>query len=225
MEKFAVLFDMDGLMMDTERMARVAWTRALSEHGYRLDETNYLRMVGRTVQDARFILGELFGPEIPFQQVFDQRQAYYDADINENGIPIKPGLLDLLSFLEANELPKAVASSTPCWFATHKLARAELDARFSAIICGDMVANGKPAPDLFLEAARRIDMAPQHCVVLEDSEAGIIAASAAGMVPLMVPDLKQPTPEIRALAYRVLPSLNDVIPLMVEFLQNGLPVR
>jgi HAD superfamily hydrolase (TIGR01509 family) len=220
---FAVLFDMDGLMLDTERMARVAWKRALAEQGYQLDDHNYLRMVGRTVQDARLILRELFGQELPFQKVFDMRQAYYDADIEQNGIPIKPGLLELLDFLEAQLVPKAVASSTPCWFATHKLARAGIDARFKAIVCGDMVTQGKPAPDLFLEAARQIAMPPERCVVLEDSEAGITAAHAAGMVPVMVPDLKQPTPEILALAYRVLPSLYEVIPLMGEFIQVGLP--
>ncbi len=223
MGPFAVLFDMDGLMLDTERMARVAWTRALAEQGYQLDDKNYLRMVGRTVQDARQILGDLFGEDLPFQTVFDRRQAYYDADIEENGIPIKPGLLELLEFLEARQIAKAVASSTPCWFARHKLARAGIDHRFQAIVCGDMVARGKPAPDLFLEAARQIAAPPERCVVMEDSEAGIIAAHAAGMAPVMVPDLKQPTPEILSLAYRVLPSLSDAIPLMEEFIKDGLP--
>ncbi len=223
MGKFGVLFDMDGLMLDTERMARMAWTRALAEHGLQLDNASYLRMVGRSVQDARQILGEIFGPDLPFQRVFDQRQAYYDADIDENGIPLKPGLLELLSFLEAHDIPKAVASSTPCWFASRKLAHAGIERRFSATVCGDMVAHGKPAPDLFLEAARRINLPPERCVVLEDSEAGIVAAHTAGMVPVMIPDLKQPAPEIRELAYRVLPSLEEVIPLMEEFISMGLP--
>ena len=223
MEKFGVLFDMDGLMLDTERMARVAWIRALDEQGYRLEDSVYLRMVGRTVQDARLILGEIFGSDLPFQQVFDMRQAYYDADIEENGIPLKPGLLQLLAFLEANHITKAVASSTPCWFAGRKLARAGIETRFQTMVCGDMVAAGKPAPDLFLEAARRIAIPPERCVVLEDSEAGIIAADAAGMVALMVPDLKEPAPEIHALAYRVLPSLQEAIPLFEGFLRDGLP--
>ncbi|RPJ42856.1 MAG: HAD family phosphatase, partial [Chloroflexi bacterium] len=125
--------------------------------------------------------------------------------------------------LEDNHIPKAVASSTPCWFALRKLTRAGIERRFLTTVCGDMVARGKPAPDLFLEAARRMDLLPGQCVVLEDSEAGIVAAHAAGMIPLMIPDLKQPTPEIRALAYRVLPSLYEVIPLMEVFLLNGLP--
>lgn len=225
MNKLAVLFDMDGLMLDTERMARVAWKRALLERGYPIDDAVYLRLVGRTVADAKLILGEIFGPELPFQEIFDLRQSYYDLDIEQNGIPVKAGLFELLDYLETNLIPKAVASSTPAWFARHKLARAGIDQRFQAIVCGDMVSRGKPFPDLFLEAARQIDALPQDCVVLEDSEAGILAAHRAGMLPLMVPDLKQPDPEVRELAYRVLPSLSEATSLIQTFLQEGLPAR
>ena len=225
MNKIAVLFDMDGLMLDTERMARVAWKRALLERGFPIDDATYLRLVGRTVHDAQVILSEIFGPELPFQEIFDLRQSYYDLDIEQNGIPVKPGLFELLDYLETNLIPKAVASSTPTWFAHHKLARAGIDSRFLAIVCGDMVSRGKPFPDLFLEAARQIDAAPQDCVVFEDSEAGVLAAHRAGMLPVMVPDLKQPVPEIREMAYRVLSSLNDGLPLMAEFLRAGLPTQ
>lgn len=223
MASFAVLFDMDGLMLDTERMARKAWTRALAENGYALEDADYLRIVGRTVQDAEMILKGFFGADMPFQAVFDLRQAYYEADIEANGIPLKPGLENLLAFLTIYQIPRAVASSTPGWFARHKLSVTKIDHHFQAVVCGDMVAAGKPAPDLFLEAARQIAIPPERCVVLEDSEAGILAAHAAGMTPVMIPDLKPPTPEIRGLAYRVLPSLEEVIPLMAEFSQDGLP--
>jgi HAD superfamily hydrolase (TIGR01509 family) len=214
MNSLAVIFDMDGLMLDTERMARKAWTRALSEHGMQLDEPSYLRMVGRTVQDAELILEEIFGSALPFISVFNQRQLYYEQDIAENGIPMKPGLLELLSFLEEKQIVKAVGTSTPCWFATVKLEHAQLSQRFSTVVCGDDVARGKPAPDLFLEAARRIGFAPEQCIVLEDSEAGILAAASAGMLPIMIPDIKQPTAEIQEIAYRILPSLCEVIPLI-----------
>lgn len=225
MKKIAVLFDMDGLMLDTERMARVAWKRALLERGFQIDDQDYLRLIGRTVPDAQMILQEVFGSELPFQEIFDQRQSYYDLDIEQNGIPVKTGLFELLDFLETHLVSKAVASSTPAWFARYKLARVGIEQRFQAIVCGDMVERGKPFPDLFLEAARQLDVAPQDCVVLEDSEAGVLAAHRAGMVPLMVPDLKQPAPEVREMAYRVLPSLVEVLPLMEVFLRDGLPDR
>ena len=223
MDSFAVIFDMDGLMLDTERMARKAWTRALVESGFTLDEDSYLRLIGRTVQDAEMILGEIFGSTLPFQQVFNKRQAYYDEDIEINGIPVKPGLMELLDYLEDREVVKAVASSTPCWFAGKKLARVGIDQRFRAVVCGDDVALGKPAPDLFLEAARRIAFNPERCIVLENSEAGIQAAFAARMLPIMVPDLKQPLPEVKLLAFQVLPTLHEVIPLMEKWITTGLP--
>lgn len=223
MEPFAVLFDIDGLMLDSERIARVAWTRALADYGYHLAPTDYLGMIGRTVEDAHQILDGLFGTGVPFQQVFDRRQVYYEAHIDSDGLPVKPGLLDLLDFLEANQITKAVASSTPSWFARRKLEKTGLLARFSTLVCGDMIPRGKPFPDLFLEAARRIGFAPRQCLVLEDSEAGIRAACGGGMLPVMIPDIKPPSPEVAALAYRVLPSLTDVIGLTQGFLCDGLP--
>lgn len=223
MDRFAVLFDMDGLMLDSERMARAAWTNAMADHGYQLENEHYVRLLGRTARDAREILSGIFGSELPFDAVYQQRQVYYDADIETNGISVKPGLAELLDFLEANHITKVVATSTPSWFALRKLGKVGILDRFTAVVCGDMVERGKPFPDVFLEAARRIDLAPEDCVVLEDSEAGILAAHSAGMQAIMIPDLKPPTPEIQALAYRVLPSLYEVIPLFEEFLQSGLP--
>src|SRR5512144_2395011 len=97
---FAVLFDMDGLMLDTERMARRAWTSALAAHGYEMDEPSYLRLLGRTTGDVEQILRELFGPELPFVEIYQLRTTNYQADIAAGGIRIKPGLLELLDFLE-----------------------------------------------------------------------------------------------------------------------------
>lgn len=223
MDLFAILFDIDGLMLDSERMARVAWTHALADFGYHLTASDYLGMIGRTIDDAQQILDGYFGPNVPFQQIFDRRQVYYEADIETNGLPVKPGLLELLDFLEAHHIPKAVASSTPSWFARRKLEKTGLLPHFSTLVCGDMVPRGKPFPDLFLEAAWRIDVAPRLCVVLEDSDAGIRAACRGGMLPVMIPDLKPPSSELAAIAYCILPSLSDVIPLIEGFIRDGLP--
>lgn len=220
---FAVIFDMDGLMLDTERVARLAWRRAMAELGYPIDDHTYLQIVGRTARDAHTFLGAVFGSDFPFEQVYALRQAYYDTDLAENGVPVKPGLLELLDYLEAQHIPKVVGTSTARKFARVKLNSAGLLDRFSAMVCGDEVPNGKPAPDVFLAAARLLAVNVDHCVVLEDSEAGIRAAYAAGAVPVMVPDLKQPTPDVSLLAYRVLPDLHAVIPLLAEFGQQGLP--
>ena len=107
-----------------------------------------------------------------------------------------------------------MASSTSKKGVIHKLTVAGLIDRFETLVGGDEVANGKPAPDIFLTAAARLGVLPDGCMVLEDSEAGIQAAHAAGMLPVMVPDVKPPSPEIEAVAYAVLPSLKDTIPLL-----------
>ncbi len=228
MEPFAVLFDIDGLMLDTERMALAAWKKALAERGYTLDEASALRLLGLTVQDTAEILESIFGVGWPYKEVYARRMAMYDNDIETNGIPIKPGLMELLDFLEGHQVAKGVVSSTPCRFAARKLALAGIERRFQTVICADMAARGKPAPDLFFEASRQMNFPPRQCVVLEDSDAGIIAAHEAGMLPVMIPDMKDPAPEVRALAYRVLPSLVEVIPLLEKFRREGLskpPVR
>jgi HAD superfamily hydrolase (TIGR01509 family) len=212
----AVIFDMDGLMLDSETLGRQIWSRALAERGYALADGAYLRLIGRTLRDVALILGEVFGADFPFDEVYAQRQRYYEEHIARHGIPLKPGLLELLDFLDQRGIPRAVASSTRREFALLKLSSAGVLGRFNAVACGDEVVNGKPAPDVFLEAARRLGIPPQYCLALEDSEAGVRAAHAAGMVVVMIPDLKPPTAELERLAYRILSTLADVIPLMGE---------
>lgn len=223
MPSFAVLFDMDGLMLDTERLAHRAWTQAMMERGYALDEAAYLRLVGRTAADVQGILSEIFGDTIPYADIYARRRALYDAEIAANGVAIKPGLPELLDFLEEHQVPKAVASSTHRPIVVMKLTLVGVAGRFPVMVGGDQVAYGKPAPDLFLEAARQLGFSPRDCLVLEDSEAGVLAAHRAGMLPVMVPDMKQPDAETARMAYRVVPSLSDVIPLVETFLRAGLP--
>ena len=134
----------------------------------------------------------------------------YDAIVEREGIALKPGLLDLLDWLEARRIPKAVATSTRRDRAQAKLARTALLSRFVALVGGDEVARGKPAPDIFLAAAARLGEAAQHCVVLEDSEPGVRAALAAGMTPIMVPDLHAPSADLVALEPLILESLAEV---------------
>ncbi|MGC9399955.1 MAG: HAD family hydrolase [Anaerolineae bacterium] len=210
----AVIFDMDGLMLDTERIARIAWRRAAADWGRTLSDELFAAITGLNATDANAVLQEAFGPTFPVTAARRRRQRYYEAYIAEHGIELKPGLLPLLEEIEARQLPHAVASSTPRAGVLYKLTLAGLVERFEILVGGDEVAQGKPAPDIFLEAAARLDVGPRHCLVLEDSEAGIRAAHAAGMLPVMVPDVKEPAPEIAALAYAVLPALEAAIPLL-----------
>jgi HAD superfamily hydrolase (TIGR01509 family) len=205
-----VIFDMDGLMLDTERLILWGWQQAMADYGYPAPEELYLRSVGVTEEMTDQILLEVLGDPGVVQAVRERERSYVRSYVAENGVPIKPGLRELLDFLDAQGLPRAVASSAWRRTVEANLGGVGLLPRFQAIAAGDEVAYGKPAPDVFLLAARRLGMAPEGCLVLEDSEPGIQAARAAGMVAIMVPDLKPPSPEAIALADAILPSLADV---------------
>jgi HAD superfamily hydrolase (TIGR01509 family) len=212
---------MDGLMLDSERMARRAWERALAEWGLALSNDLYLQLIGRAAPDTKQLLRDAFGPALPVEEAYARKQRCLDQEIDLSGVPLKPGLMDLLAFLDSLHLPKAVASSTHRAFVLRKLEIAGVLARFDAIACGDEVPNGKPAPDVFLLAAERLGIPAGACVALEDSDAGIRAAHAAGMIPILVPDLKPPSDEIAALAHRVFPSLVEVRDYLAVLHERG----
>lgn len=210
----AVIFDMDGLMIDTERMAQFAWQRAGAEFGFTLPDELYLQAVGRTAKATEMLFREGLGPDFPFEAVYTRKQHHLYTAIAQDGIPTKPGLLELLDFVDRQGLTKAVATSTARVLAIKKLTAAALLHRFDTMVCGDEVPNGKPAPDIFLAAAQKLAVAPAQCVVLEDSSAGIKAAHAAGMRAIWIPDLIQPSPEITPLAYQILSDLHQVMALL-----------
>jgi len=205
----AVIFDMDGLMFDTERPARQAWFRAMSERGYVLDDGVYLRVIGRTSQATRAIFIEAFGPDLPIDAIESSASSYL-RDLIEPTPPIKPGLLELLDHIDELGMMMAVASSTARAEVARRLSTCGLERRFSAVVGGDDVSIGKPAPDLFLRASELLRLPPADCVVLEDSRAGIQAAAAAGMTPVMVPDMVEPSALCLELAVHVVSSLSDV---------------
>jgi HAD superfamily hydrolase (TIGR01509 family) len=205
----AVIFDMDGLMLDTEPVARAAWRQVLAEEGYTLSDELFLQLLGRTTEDTQAILRQALGRELSADNLALRKRAHVWQHIDRHGLAVKTGLVELLDWLNARSLACAVASSTNQPDATFKLSQAGLAGRFDTIVTGDQVAAGKPAPDIFLETARQLHIAATECAVLEDSDAGILAAHAADMLPLMVPDLKPPSPESLVLAHRIFPTLHE----------------
>jgi HAD superfamily hydrolase (TIGR01509 family) len=206
----AVIFDMDGLMLDTERLAPRAWGDAAAAVGVDFDLTLIVPMVGRNFRDCAALIVDRHGPDFPTAELMRAWHVAYDAIVEREGIALKPGLLPLLDWLEAEGIPKAVATSTRRDRAQAKLAQTALLARFAALIGGDEVAHGKPAPDIFFAAADRLGQPVAECVVLEDSEPGVRAALAAGMTPIMVPDMHPPSAALMALEPLVLASLADI---------------
>jgi len=215
----AVIFDMDGLLLDTEPLYRAAWERACGQFGYILTHELYARLAGRNRQDAERMLGAEFGPQFPMERFKAAVRILEEAEFSKGPIPIKPGVDELLTVLEARLVPRAVATSSEQVRAEKWLLSAGILARFGALATGDQVAHGKPAPDIFLLAAKRLGVASEDCLVLEDAEPGVRAARAAGMTVYLVPDMIPSSPEGRKLAAKIFRSLIEV----ARDLENELP--
>jgi beta-phosphoglucomutase-like phosphatase (HAD superfamily) len=205
----AVIFDMDGLMFDTERLYRAASQQAAAELGYALTDALHCRLMGRNPVEAERLVSEEFGPGFPLG-AFRERCQSLEAVFEGGPVPKKQGLDELLDLLDSRSVVKAVATATRRNITVPQLAATGVLDRFDAIATGDEVANGKPAPDLFLLAAQKLNADPATCLVLEDSEPGVTAAHRAGMQVYLVPDLQASSPTIEHLANGTFDSLEAV---------------
>lgn len=205
----AIIFDMDGLMVDTEAMAIDAWQEAARAEQVEISRALCIGMIGLNQRDSEQLLFDTLGPAFPLERVRDRFLQGLRERLDAGRIDIKPGLCDLLDYLESNQIPKAVATSSGSAEAAKKLRAVGVLHRFPIIVTAERVTRGKPAPDLFLLAASELGVAPALCTVLEDSEAGIRAAHAAGMRPLMIPDIKPPSATVASLAAKIFPTLME----------------
>ena len=216
----AVLFDMDGLLLDSERIALAIMAECAAEIGLDWAPQVGMRMIGRNVVDANRVLRDHFGDDARLGLLPAAFRLRYDRHIAEQPIPLKPGVTALLDLLERHDIPRAVATSTQRERASRKLARNDLLHRFDALVGGDEIERGKPAPDIYLAAARAVGAEPVRCLVLEDSNTGARAGLAAGMAVVMVPDLLEPDAEVLAMGARRMDSLLDVAGALERFLNR-----
>jgi len=214
----AVILDMDGLMLETEPLYQAAWQQTCAELGYQLDDDGYRELVGLREEESEQELIRRFGGDFPLAPFRLRWPAIFHARADAGGIAVKRGLPELLSFLDDRGVACAIATSSHQHYVDVSLRAAGLGARFEVVVAGDQVARAKPAPDIYLEAARRLGASPAHCVAVEDSSRGLRAAHAAGMTALLVPDLEPPSPEARAAAYRVLASLHEARDVIAQLL-------
>lgn len=208
----ALVFDMDGLLLDTERIARRAFCEACREAGWPDPDLDiYARCIGGTGADEGAILRAGYGPDFPWGAVRDGWRRRYHERVEHRSVPVKPGAAELLSYCVESGLPCALATSTRAALAQRKLSLAGLDGYFPIRVTGDMVRRGKPDPEPYLAAAERLGARPERCWAFEDSANGVRSAWAAGFEVFQVPDLVEPVPELRRLGHTVLESLYDAI--------------
>jgi HAD superfamily hydrolase (TIGR01509 family) len=205
----AAVFDMDGLLLDSERPVRDAWLRATREFGAPIAEPDYLQLVGRNEADSRRWLEAHLGAVCSYDAARARAAALLEDALGITGYAVKAGVRDVLTALRERAVPCVVASSTHRAEVELRLRQAGLAPFFAGFNGGDEVVHGKPHPDLFLLAAQRLGHAPADCLVFEDSEPGARAAIAAGMSLVIVPDLRRPADDACAASVAVLASLHD----------------
>jgi HAD superfamily hydrolase (TIGR01509 family) len=219
----AFVFDMDGLMLDTEPIYRASWQRTAAELGWEITDEGYEIFLGRRTEDAEAELARRFGPTFPIDRFHDRWPVLWH-EIAAQGLTVKPGVHELLTLGEERGLLLALATSTERRLAIRTLGYGGFSAdRFRVMVTGDEIAHGKPAPEIYLEAARRLGIAPERCAAFEDSDAGTLSASRAGMLTFQVPDLKPPSPDAAAAANHVLRSLSEAPALLLPLLERRAP--
>ena len=208
-----VIFDMDGTLFNTEVLYREAWIRTSADWGLDNAESLYPSVVGNGEGNIIEIMKRVYGSDRDYQAFFKDRDVYYHKFI-EDDIPLKDGCFEILEFLKQNGIKMALATSTRQDTAQSNLKRTGIYDFFDAIVTGDMVEHGKPAPDIFLKAGEFIGANREETAVCEDSFNGIRGAYAAKMKPIMVIDQLEPTQEIKQISYAIGNSLFDVIELI-----------
>lgn len=210
----AVIFDMDGLLFDTEALWQEALLSAAAEGGLEIPDEVYSKSIGVRRSQSRGLFLAHFGEDFRFEDFHGDWRRHFWL-IADNKLALKPGAIELLETLDRLQLPRAIATSSSRETVERHLTAHNLMDRFDAVVCRGDTENGKPAPDPFLKAAERLGVEPRFCLALEDSHIGVRSAAAAGMMTVMVPDLLEPTEEMRGLCVFVARDLHQVRELIL----------
>lgn len=209
-----VLFDMDGLVLDSEILYTRFWQEAVRYFGQEMTWEQGLCMRGLGKQAAKDMFRKFYGDKLDHPTVRDKRIELMEAYVNEHGVACKPGIFELLDYLDSRGISAAITSSSPIARIQKYLAWHNLDTRFAALCSGRDVPKGKPDPDIYLYGAAALKLRPEECLALEDAPAGIESAYRAGCLPVMIPDQDQPNKETQNILYAKADNLADIIQLL-----------
>jgi len=212
----AVVFDMDGVIFDSEKLFRKHWMITAKNHGIPEETMQTLcnLMAGATKEKNERLMKSRFGEDFDYMGFRGETMERLDQDILENGVELKPGVLELLEYLKEHGYKIGLATSTSRHRAQGNLENAGIIDVFDEIIYGDMIKKGKPSPDIYLKACEALHILPGEAMGIEDSLNGVKASSKAGLYTVMVIDLVEPTQEIRGMADQIYESLYDVVALL-----------
>ncbi|MGI6004453.1 MAG: HAD family hydrolase [Christensenellales bacterium] len=211
-----VVFDMDGVLFDSERIILLGMMDAGKKMNWNVTEEMGIESLGKNHETCRGIFHRYCGQDADYELLRRMSEAYMDDYIERNGMPLKPGVFELLDDLKERRMPVALATSSVRERVDHYFEKAGIAGYFTAVVTGDMIERGKPEPDIYLAAAKALGLPPQHLMAIEDSFAGIASAYSAGMMPVMVPDLVQPDEATEKMLYAKAETLGDVIALIEQ---------
>lgn len=217
MKKKYIIFDMDGVIFDTERIYRDIWIKVYAEHGYIMNADIYSTLIGRDRTSIINMLKSRYGDKYNGIEIFDECDMNLKKSIDEGKVPIKKGALDIFDYLKENNYKMAIATSSPKTKLEMQLKIHNLENIFDAIICADDVTRSKPDPEIFLVAAEKLGADPSECIVIEDSPAGIKAAFNAGMSAIHVEDLVKADDDIRKCSEEQFTNLIQVMEYLREY--------
>jgi len=202
----ACIFDFDGILVNSEKVLVKLWGRAAGEYGVDFKDEDFFPCLGRTLEDIKNIQLAKFGAAYPFEDIYQKVQQYFRESIQKNGLPLVDGVLEIQAYFQQRNIKMAVASSTYREEVLFRMEKAGIADLFTIVLGGDEIEHPKPAPDIFLKAAQLLQTDPQGCLVLEDSENGVLAAKAAGMHVFAIKNLSPITDSMHEKADAVFPS-------------------
>lgn len=206
----AVIFDMDGLMIDSERVTFEGYQHVLAKENLTMSEEKYKTLLGKPVKAVHDLFKEDYGPQYDVDQIIKDVHAYIAKRFETEGVPLKPGLVELLKYLKENNYKTIIATSSHRNRVDLIVKQAQIDQYFDDSICGDEVTKGKPNPEVFLKACQKLQVSPQDALVLEDSESGINAAYNADIKVIGIPDMKYPEEKYVKMTYKIMDNLFQV---------------